>query len=543
MRELDKATIDELAKWFSNENSARALLLASEYPNDDIPFFPDPQTFWEFVANDISAVHPQRATPLVRAALDLYPSNQVFRGWLVVAEAPNSPITQSPVPPRTATGYVIGVTTDRPFSDVEHAAGRATRMCRLDTRFHRGLVSQSLVSLEFPDASSEDTARVASRIAVELNLTLDRVAVRANTFKDYFLERFVVQNPDGGRFEVSNTPASTPLREIARDVLSGASQSANQPLDAVVIESVSAGRAKRLDLAMSLHENGVRDGDTLHVGRSRVSGGEGGLYVVRDWLHSKGGSIPPEVRAVLEYLFGGKPHVPSPPVPSPPRRASSRRSTASKRRSVTPGIAFIAANPLTTGRLQLDQEFNGIAQVLQVGIKHELVRLQPYWGVQRDQIPQSLSDFGATVFHFSGHGTKDGGLTFGLNSGRISETISPKTLRLMLELVNQEGPVVRYVVLNGCYSATAADELTQVVDLFIGSSDRILDSASHYFSRGFYGGLLDGKSFLGAIEAGKGMMEELRDGLSAADRPGCDPDLIQFRTKPGGDADQMFLLR
>ncbi len=71
-------------------------------------------------------------------------------------------------------------------------------------------------------------------------------------------------------------------------------------------------------------------------------------------------------------------------------------------------ILFLAANPLETARLRLDQEYRQISEGLQRSEYRDRYRLESRWAVQAVDLRRALLEETPQILHFSGHGINQG---------------------------------------------------------------------------------------------------------------------------------------
>jgi len=75
-------------------------------------------------------------------------------------------------------------------------------------------------------------------------------------------------------------------------------------------------------------------------------------------------------------------------------------------------ILFVASNPLTTERLELDEEFRGITQSIQMSRHRESFLVVPVLAARPEDLLPALNTHRPEIVHFSGHGTRQGDLLF-----------------------------------------------------------------------------------------------------------------------------------
>lgn len=151
-------------------------------------------------------------------------------------------------------------------------------------------------------------------------------------------------------------------------------------------------------------------------------------------------------------------------------------------------ILFLAANPVDTGQLRLDDEVKGIQKAFERAKNRDDFKLQSRWAVTIDELAHALQEFedGPLILHFAGHGEDDAIYLEG-DAGR-KVRVEAAALRNFLKLF----PTIQCVVLNACYSDDLAGALAEVVPCVIGMKVAVANAAAIDFSVAFYDGV--GKS-------------------------------------------------
>lgn len=158
-------------------------------------------------------------------------------------------------------------------------------------------------------------------------------------------------------------------------------------------------------------------------------------------------------------------------------------------------ILFLAANPLTTSHLDLEEELRGIETELRaVRFRHD-IKLATGHAVRADDLVRLLRQHQPSIVHFSGHGEPDGILI------RTEEGHAAVPGHALAQLFKDRG--VSLVVLNACYSETQARQLLQSVAAVIGTTDVVEDEAARRFSVAFYRTLGDGHPLKDAFRDAK----------------------------------------
>ncbi len=178
------------------------------------------------------------------------------------------------------------------------------------------------------------------------------------------------------------------------------------------------------------------------------------------------------------------PHQTPNPAP-PPTQPTSTPTPATPTK-----ILFLAANPIDKERIQTDKEHRVLVAELQRGRHRDKFQfLLPQIGATASELLRAMNDK-PNIVHFSGHGETNGILIANENNQTQLMPL-PALLRLFKPLKG----VVQIIVLNACYSAEQAKALSESGPYVVGHNMPIEDPAAISFSRGFYNGLGEGKSF------------------------------------------------
>jgi hypothetical protein len=153
-------------------------------------------------------------------------------------------------------------------------------------------------------------------------------------------------------------------------------------------------------------------------------------------------------------------------------------------------ILFLAANPLETDRLRIDEEVREI--------KQRAYELQTEWAVRITHLSLFLLKYEPVIVHFSGHGSPTGDIVLQDESGAAA----PLALARLVGLFEILKGSTECVALNACYSDEKARVLAKHVGCVIGMGKSIGDHAALRFSAGFFRGLAFGKSYADAFRLG-----------------------------------------
>lgn len=219
-------------------------------------------------------------------------------------------------------------------------------------------------------------------------------------------------------------------------------------------------------------------------------------------------------------------------------------------------ILFLAASPLGTDRLALDEEARAIRVALERSGHRDKFELVTRWAARPLDLLDELRKLKPTVIHFSGHGgsgelrqvagpCRDIVGEFGGDGGADDSDCQPGlffqgptgrsqlvTASALAEALGAAGASVKLVVLNACYSEVLAEALLVHIDYVVGMTGAIHDDAAQNFAVGFYGGLCERQSIAAAYQQGCAAIS--LDGLPDGDRP-------QLSARKGIDACKLVL--
>jgi hypothetical protein len=162
-------------------------------------------------------------------------------------------------------------------------------------------------------------------------------------------------------------------------------------------------------------------------------------------------------------------------------------------------ILFLAANPIASNALQLDEEARKIEEKLRGSKERDRLEFTTKWAVRPDDLQQYLLECQPHVVHFSGHGTEAGELVLQDEFGR-PKPVSHAALVALFRAVRDN---LRLAVLNACFSQAQAAALADVIDCSVGMIMPIGDRAAIIFASAFYRALGFGRSVQTAFDLGK----------------------------------------
>nr|MBA3924123.1 alpha/beta hydrolase [Nostocaceae cyanobacterium] len=169
-------------------------------------------------------------------------------------------------------------------------------------------------------------------------------------------------------------------------------------------------------------------------------------------------------------------------------------------------VLVLAANPIGTDLLQLQEEANLIRLRLQEGEvgKNYIVKVKR--AVQVEELSKYLLQYEPLILHFSGHGSPSGEIILNNSQGQ-AQPLCPEALAELLAVLKGR---IECVVLNACFSLEKADALMEQVSCVIGMSKEIDDQSAVAFAAGFYRGLGFGRGYYTAFEVGRNEIKLLK---------------------------------
>lgn len=172
-------------------------------------------------------------------------------------------------------------------------------------------------------------------------------------------------------------------------------------------------------------------------------------------------------------------------------------------------ILILAANPIDTKDLRLDEEVRELQKGLERAKKRDSFRIEQRWAVTPMDVRRALLDVKPQIVHFSGHGVgkvKDNqsrSLDIDLNETEYNEGLilenesgrqQPVSSQVLAELFSLFADHIECIIMNSCFSETQADAIVEYIPHVIGMKKAIGDPAALKFSVGFYDSLLAGNT-------------------------------------------------
>lgn len=191
-------------------------------------------------------------------------------------------------------------------------------------------------------------------------------------------------------------------------------------------------------------------------------------------------------------------------------------------------ILFLAANPVDTTRVRLDEEVREIEANLERGSARDRFVLEQKWAVRPRDLQYALMKHNPHIVHFSGHGSPSEEITLEDDAGKKTR-VSREAIADLFRILRGN---VRVVVLNACLTKAQAVALNGSIDYTVGTNKAVGDKASVAFASAFYLSLSFERSVKSAFDSA--CLEISLRGLAGADRP-------ELFVREGVNADESFL--
>jgi hypothetical protein len=204
------------------------------------------------------------------------------------------------------------------------------------------------------------------------------------------------------------------------------------------------------------------------------------------------------------------------------------RSTATRSLDSPIRILFLAANPIDTQPLRLDEEMRAIDRVLRAAQFRDRYEIEQQWALRIDDLQEALLRFRPDIVHFSGHGTESSEIVVQDGSG-AGHAVPRDALGRLFSVLRDN---IRCVVLNACYSEPQAQAIADHIDCVVGMTSAVGDDAAIEFATAFYRALGYGRDVQTAFDLGTNL-------IALRDLPGLDtPHLVAKKVVP---ADVFFV--
>jgi hypothetical protein len=271
--------LQELVKSFFERQDALALLSKAEVDEGHFrPFESTPRNdWWGTVCTDIANGEFKNSNleRLFSEAADMKPGNELFKPFLRSTSLPdNRGSNQGNI----QLVFPSDIPDDLALRILKLAKETVQRTGR-NFVLNLGTEGSSRFHISIEDAQPAEIDRLAREIEQACaNLGVQaRVTREPYHFRDYYSDPLTAEGPDGQRFALEQLRASTPVKDIARGVMNSYKDEVwpttkTGQRQQAVIDRVTPEGTVRLDPRQTLHDAGVRPGDTLQVSPERTAG-------------------------------------------------------------------------------------------------------------------------------------------------------------------------------------------------------------------------------------------------------------------------------
>lgn len=191
-------------------------------------------------------------------------------------------------------------------------------------------------------------------------------------------------------------------------------------------------------------------------------------------------------------------------------------------------VLFLAANPVDTESLQLDEEARAIQGKIRMSEYRDSVRFETRWATRAGDIIQTINETNPTIVHFSGHGAPSGELVL-LNTDGSTKLVSKEAIAAAIATASD---TIRLVVFNACFSEIQAQNIVEHIESAIGMATSISDEAARVFAAQLYSSIGFGHSIQTAFDQAVALL--MLEGIHEEDTPklyvkdNIDPNQIVF---------------
>jgi len=153
-------------------------------------------------------------------------------------------------------------------------------------------------------------------------------------------------------------------------------------------------------------------------------------------------------------------------------------------------VLFLAANPVDTPALRLDEEARSIQEKIRLSEYRDCIRFESRWATRALDILQAINETKPTIVHFSGHGADTGELAL-LNQDGSTKLVTKEAISMAMSTA---ADTIRLVVFNACFSEIQAEAVVDHIESAIGMSTSIGDDAACVFAAQLYSSIGFGRS-------------------------------------------------
>jgi hypothetical protein len=154
-------------------------------------------------------------------------------------------------------------------------------------------------------------------------------------------------------------------------------------------------------------------------------------------------------------------------------------------------ILVLSANPKSTDKIRLDEEFREIDEGLKRASQRDQFGLTSQWAVRERDFYRSMLEVQPQIVHFSGHGGGEEGIVLEDEMG-TALLLPTDQLTGLFKLFASKG--LECVVLNACFSKAQARAISEHIPYVVGMNRAIGDKAAIKFAVAFYDALGGGET-------------------------------------------------
>lgn len=193
-------------------------------------------------------------------------------------------------------------------------------------------------------------------------------------------------------------------------------------------------------------------------------------------------------------------------------------------------VLFLAANPIDTPQLRLDEEARSIHEKLRLSEHRDSIQFESRWATRASDILQAINETNPTIVHFSGHGKGTGELVL-QNPDGTAKLVSADAISTAIATASD---TILLIVFNACFSEVQAASVVEHIEAAIGTSDSIGDETACTFAAQLYSSIGFGHSLRKAFDQAKA--ELILEGIPGEDIP-------QIYCRSDVDLDNMILVQ
>jgi hypothetical protein len=162
-------------------------------------------------------------------------------------------------------------------------------------------------------------------------------------------------------------------------------------------------------------------------------------------------------------------------------------------------ILYLAANPIDTDHLLLQEEARDLEERIRLGTRRDDFEVIYCLAVRPRDLLRGLQEVQPHIIHFGGHGNDDKQIVLQNDVGE-SCPVAPQDLADLVELFKTN---LKVALMSCCYGRLQAEALNRALDFTIGMDEPLSDVGAVSFSAAFYQVLASGGSVKQAFESAR----------------------------------------